>query len=149
MKIVIYTILLLSIFSVQKTNAQNNENSIFINSICKRDHDLNTRNLIKTYNLTSTDGEIYTNNEGIELIINDKYVSNIHIYIENVGLGEYKGQLPSGLKPNMTIKEITKLLGTPTYGDKDSFYEYDYADYSLFLYLQDEVVVDIEIQCAR
>jgi hypothetical protein len=66
-----------------------------------------------------------------------------------VGLGEYKGQLPSGLKPNMTIKEITKLLGTPTYGDKDSFYEYDYADYSLFLYLQDEVVVDIEIQCAR
>jgi hypothetical protein len=132
MKIVIYTILLLSIFSVQKTNAQNNENSIFINSICKRDHDLNTRNLIKTYNLTNTDGEIYTNNEGIELIINDKY-----------------GQLPSGLKPNMTIKEITKLLGTPTYGDKDSFYEYDYADYSLFLYLQDEVVVDIEIQCAR
>jgi hypothetical protein len=104
------------------------------------------KTLVSTYSLEAANSSRYQSNQGVEVILKDSKVSEIHLHKESSIYGSYKGSLPSKLVFGMTTGEVKKLLGKPTTAYTSSGYnEYVYADYILSCWFDNGMLSQVVI----
>lgn len=104
------------------------------------------KTLVSTYSLETANSSRYQSNQGVEVILTDNKVSEIHLHKESPIYGSYKGQLPLKLVFGMTSNDVKGLLGKPTTAYTSSGYnEYVYDTYILSCWFENGALSQVVI----
>lgn len=123
------------------THAQN-----FSELIGKSEASEEFKTLVSTYSLTTANSSRYQSNQGVEVILKDSKVTEIHLHKESSIYGSYKGQLPSKLAFGMNTNEVKSLLGKPTTAYTSSGYnEYVYDSYVLSCWFENGLLSQVMV----
>lgn len=102
--------------------------------------------LVSNYSLQTANSSRYQSNQGVEVILKDGKVSEIHLHKESSIYGSYKSELPSKLLFGMTTNEVKGLLGKPTTAYTSSGYnEYVYDTYVLSCWFENGLLSQVVI----
>lgn len=104
------------------------------------------KTLVSTYSLEAANSSRYQSDKGVEAILKDSKVSEIHLHRESSIYGSYKGELPAKLVFGMSTNEVKGILGKPTTAYTTSGYnEYVYDTYILSCWFENGVLSQVVI----
>jgi hypothetical protein len=90
------------------------------------------------YKLEESNASRYQSKDGIEVIVKDGIVREVHVHKSSPVFGSYTGKLPSSLNFGMSSEQVRNLLGVPTTAYTSSGYtEYEYATYNLSCWFEE------------
>ena len=73
----------------------------------------------------------YLSKSGIELILNNGALQEIHLFASSMVYGVYKGELPNKLKFGMYSTDVRKMLGKPLTSFSNGYTEFEFPNYLL------------------
>ncbi len=73
----------------------------------------------------------YLSKGGIELILKNNLLNEIHLYNGSAVYGSFAGKLPNNLKFGMSAGDVKRLLGKPIVSYNSGYCEYEFANYIL------------------
>ncbi len=77
----------------------------------------------------------YLSKGGVELILQNSRLSEIHIYSKSAVYGTFTGVLPKTLKFGLSSGEVKKRLGHATVSYSSGYCEFEFADYTISCWL--------------
>lgn len=83
------------------------------------------------YNCQMANENHYLSRDGIELILNNGVLYEIHLYGTSAVYGNFTGKLPKNLRFGMYSSEVKALLGKPLVSYNSGYCEYAVGDYLL------------------
>lgn len=102
------------------------------------------KNFVSTYKLEQTTAARYQSREGIEVILKDEKVFEIHLHKASSIYGNYSGALPAKLRFGMSTNEVKQVLGKPTTTYTTSGYnEYVYDTYILSCWFENGILTQV------
>lgn len=89
------------------------------------------RELKANYKCEMANETHYLSRGGIELILRNRVLSEIHLYTGSAVYGNFTGQLPHNLKFGMYSSDVRKILGKPVVSYNSGYCEYEMPGYIL------------------
>ncbi len=83
------------------------------------------KELKASYNCEMANEEHYLSKAGIELILRQGVLNEVHFYASSAVYGHFKGQLPNKLRFGMLPSEVKKILGKPTASYNSGYCEFE------------------------
>lgn len=118
----------------------------FSGLIGKEESSEDFKTLVTTYSLEAANSSRYQSDKGVEVILKDSKVNEIHLHKESSIYGSYKGELPSKLVFGMNTNEVKGILGKPTTAYTTSGYnEYVYDTYILSCWFENGVLSQVVV----
>jgi len=87
------------------------------------------KDLKANYHFEMVNEAHYLSNAGIELILQKGLINEIHLYNSSPVYGNFKNQLPSGLKFGMASGDVKRLLGKPVASYNNGYCEFETSNY--------------------
>ena len=78
----------------------------------------------------------YLSKAGVELILKDDLLSEIHLYNKSAVYGNFTGKLPNNLKFGMASGEVKQLLGKPVVSYNNGYCEFEFSTYIVSCWLE-------------
>ncbi len=133
-KHILNAILGLMMFLTQTVFAQtgsNYEGDVLVYFLGKSSASLELKDLKANYKCEMANDAHYLSKAGIELILKNSTLNEIHLYNGSAVYGSFTGKLPNNLKFGMTSSDVKRLLGKPIVSYNSGYCEYEYANYIL------------------
>jgi hypothetical protein len=89
------------------------------------------KGIINNYHCDMGNPNHCISNEGLELIMGNNSLKEIHLYKASPAFGSFKSRLPQGLKFGMSPEQVRSLLGKPLVSYSNGYSEYELSDYTL------------------
>jgi hypothetical protein len=70
-------------------------------------------------------------NEGLEMVMANSTLEEIHLYKASPAFGSFKAKLPRGLRFGMTPADVRAILGKPLVSYSNGYSEYEQNDYGI------------------
>ncbi|MCW5906428.1 MAG: hypothetical protein KIS94_01085 [Chitinophagales bacterium] len=135
------TTFLFIIFTASTLYAQN-----FAELVGKDESSEEFKNFVSAYKLEQSTAARYQSGEGIEVILKDGKVFEIHLHKESSIYGNYTGALPSKLNFAMNTNEVKQVLGKPTTAYTSSGYnEYVYDTHILSCWFENGILSQVVV----
>jgi len=77
----------------------------------------------------------YLSKAGVELLLKDDLLNEIHLYNKSAVYGNFTGKLPNNLKFGMVSGEVKQLLGKPVVSYNNGYCEFEFPTYILSCWL--------------
>ncbi|MFN8287189.1 MAG: hypothetical protein U0V74_10570 [Chitinophagales bacterium] len=87
------------------------------------------KDLKANYSCEMANDEHYLSKGGIELILRNGSLNEMHLYRKSAVYGAYKGKLPNKLQFDMLPSEVKRLLGKPVVSYNSGYCEFDLGTY--------------------
>ena len=101
------------------------EGDMLINTVGKTDQSSEVGDLKSSYNFQMANENHYLSKDGIELVLQNSTLNEVHIYSNSTVYGSFKGKLPKGLRFGLTSAEVKRQLGKPTASYASGYCEFD------------------------
>lgn len=127
----LYTISFIAFF-VLTAFAQNKYDGDMLTSFLgKSSASVELKDLKAGYNCQMANENHYLSRDGIELILSNGVLYEIHLYATSAVYGNFTGKLPKNLRFGMYSSELKNLLGKPLVSYNSGYCEYAVGDYLL------------------
>lgn len=124
------TISTLLVLSISGVFAQSNyEGDALVTFLGKASNSQELKDLKANYSCEMANEEHYLSKGGIELILRNSALNEMHLYRSSAVYGSYKGKLPNRLQYDMLPSEVKRLLGKPTVSYNSGYCEFDMGTY--------------------
>ncbi len=87
------------------------------------------KDLKANYSCEMANDEHYLSKGGIELILRNGSLNEMHLYRKSAVYGSFKGKLPNKLQFDMLPSEVKRLLGKPVASYNSGYCEFDMGTY--------------------
>lgn len=122
----------LFLFAAQNSFAQNSfDGNGLVSFLGKTSSSADLKDLKANYKCEMANELHYLSRGGIELILKNNALNEIHLYGSSAVYGKFSGVLPNKLKFGMVSGEVKKLLGKPVVSYNSGYCEYEFASYIL------------------
>jgi hypothetical protein len=102
------------------------------------------KTFVSAHSLEAVNSSRYQSGKGLEVVLKDGKVTEIHLHRESSIYGSFKEELPANLKFGMNSAEVKKLIGKPTTAYTSSGYnEYEYATYILSCWFENGLLSEV------
>lgn len=127
-------LLALSVFFMPGVSAQsssNYEGDVLVYFLGKSAGSIELKDLKANYRCEMANEAHYLSKGGIELILKNNLLNEIHLYNGSAVYGSFAGKLPNNLKFGMSAGDVKRLLGKPIVSYNSGYCEYEFANYIL------------------
>ena len=107
------------------------EGDVLISFLGKNAYSPELKDLKANYKCEMANEAHYLSKGGIELILKNGTLNEIHLYGSSAVYGSFTGKLPRNLHFGMTTAEVRKVLGKPIVSYNSGYCEYEYSNYIL------------------
>lgn len=117
--------------------AQNNpapQGDLLLHYLGKSAESAELKELKAAYRCQMANNAHYLSKEGIQLILRNNVLAEIHFYKGSAVYGDYKNALPGHVQFGMLASEVRKILGKPLVSYNNGYSEYDFNGYNLTLW---------------
>lgn len=121
------------LFAAQNCFAQSNsfEGNSLVFFLGKNSLSTDLKDLKANYKCEMANELHYLSRGGIELILKNNSLNEIHLYGGSAVYGKFTGVLPNKLKFGMVAGEVKRLLGKPVVSYNSGYCEYELSNYIL------------------
>ncbi len=120
------------LFAAQNCFAQSSfEGNGLISFLGKTSSSTDLKDLKANYKCEMANELHYLSRGGIELILKNNALNEIHLYGSSAVYGKFAGALPNKLKFGMVSGEVKRLLGKPVVSYNSGYCEYEFQNYIL------------------
>lgn len=127
------TVFVAFVFAAQLVCAQstNYESNKLVDFLGKTSESNDLKDLKANYKCEMANEQHYLSRGGIELILRNNKLNEVHLYGKSAVYGSFMGVLPNKLKFGMSSSEAKRLLGKPVVSYNSGYCEYEYPNYTL------------------
>lgn len=119
-------------FAGQNSFAQSSfEGNGLVSFLGKNSSSTDLKDLKANYKCEMANELHYLSRGGIELILKNNSLNEIHLYGGSAVYGKFTGVLPNKLKFGMTSSNVKSILGKPVVSYNSGYCEYEFQNYIL------------------
>jgi hypothetical protein len=112
------------------------DGNAFISLLGKEATSVEMKDLKANYHCEMANDAHYLSKAGVELILKDDLLSEIHLYNKSAVYGNFTGKLPNNLKFGMASGEVKQLLGKPVVSYNNGYCEFEFSTYIISCWLE-------------
>lgn len=112
------------------------DGNAFISFLGKEATSTEMKDLKANYHCEMANDAHYLSKAGVELLLKDDLLNEIHLYNKSAVYGSFTGQLPNNLRFGMPASEVKQLLGKPVVSYNNGYCEFEFSTYIISCWLE-------------
>ncbi len=94
------------------------------------------KDLKANYHCEMANDAHYLSKAGVELLLKEDLLNEIHLYNKSAVYGNFTGKLPNNLSFGMPAGEVKRLLGKPVVSYNNGYCEFEFSTYIISCWLE-------------